>query len=176
MKKVFFIADTHFGHKEIIGFENRPFENVEEMNEILIQNWNKTVSENDEIFILGDFAFGEKEEIQKYISALNGYKILILGNHDRVYPLSWWKETGIEEVIQYPVIYREWFILSHEPLYINKNMPYANIFGHVHGNPLYTDVSEQSFCVSAERINYTPLDFEEMLKRMKNTASPEVES
>ena len=47
VKKVFFIADTHFGHKEIINFENRPFKNTEEMNEILIQNWNKTVSEKD---------------------------------------------------------------------------------------------------------------------------------
>jgi calcineurin-like phosphoesterase family protein len=169
VKKIFFTADTHFGHGEIINFENRPFKNVEEMDEILIQNWNNTVSENDKIFILGDFAFGKKEEIQKYIQALNGYKILVMGNHDRVYPLSWWQNTGIEEVIQYPVIYKEWFILSHEPLYINKNMPYANIFGHVHGNPLYTDVSRQSFCVSAERINYTPLEFHKITEKMKAT-------
>lgn len=168
MKKVFFIADTHFGHEKIIDFENRPFKNTKEMDEMLIQNWNKTVSEKDEIFILGDFAFGEKEEIEKYIAALNGYKILVMGNHDRVYPLSWWQTTGIEEVIQYPVIYKEWFILSHEPLYINKNMPYANIFGHVHGNPLYTDTSSQSFCISAERIGYTPIEFNEMLGKMKN--------
>ena len=175
MKKVFFIADTHFGHREVINFENRPFKSVKEMDEILIQNWNKTVSENDEIFMLGDFAFGEKEEIEKYILALNGYKTLVMGNHDRVYPLSWWAKAGFHEVIKYPVIYREWFMLSHEPLYINKNMPYANIFGHVHGNPLYTDVSGQSFCVSAERTGYTPLDFEEILKKMKNTDNTEAE-
>ena len=175
VKKVFFIADTHFGHKEIINFENRPFKNTEEMNEILIQNWNKTVSEKDVIFLLGDFDKKKKEEIQQYISALNGYKILIMGNHDRVYPLSWWAGAGFQEVIQYPVIYKEWFLLSPDPSHINKNMPYANIFGHVHGNPLYTDVSRQSFCVSAERTGYIPLEFEEITEKMQNAINPEVE-
>ncbi len=66
-------------------------------------------------------------------------------------------------MIQYPVIYNEWFILSHEPVYINSNMPYANIYGHVHSNPSYADYSAQSFCVSAERINYTPIEFSQII-------------
>ena len=54
-------------------------------------------------------------------------------------------------------------------------MPYANIFGHVHGNPLYADVSRQSFCVSAERTGYIPLEFEEIAGKMQNAANLEVE-
>ena len=51
----------------------------------------------------------------------------------------------------------------------------ANIFGHVHGNPLYTDVSRQSFCVSAEKTGYIPLEFEEITEKMQNAINPEVE-
>ena len=60
-------------------------------------------------------------------------------------------------------------MLSHEPLYINSNMPYANFYGHVHANPSYKDASKQSVCVSVERIAYTPANFmtlrEKMLER-----------
>ncbi|MFR0986288.1 MAG: hypothetical protein ACLSFZ_06955 [Frisingicoccus sp.] len=49
------------------------------------------------------------------------------------------------------------WILSHEPLYINENMPYANIFGHVHGNPTYKDFCRQSICVCVERTDYRPI-------------------
>lgn len=167
MSQVFFIADTHFGHPNIIQYEKRPFQSVQEMDTILIENWNKTVNKDDKIYMLGDFAFGNKEYIIDIISKLKGYKILILGNHDRSHSLSWWQSSGFNEVINYPVIYEEWFILSHEPLYINNSMPYANIFGHVHANPLYQDYSSQSFCVSVERINYKPIALDEIINLMK---------
>ena len=63
---VFFTADQHFGHKSIIEYCNRPFSDVEEMNEALIENWNKTVDNNDKIFVLGDFALGSSENIIKW--------------------------------------------------------------------------------------------------------------
>lgn len=160
MPKVFMIADTHFGHKNIIDYENRPFSCVEEQDETIIKNWNDTVTNEDKIFILGDFAFANKDRIKELIKALNGYKILILGNHDRSHSYSFWEKSGMDVVSQYPIVAFDWYILSHEPMYINKNMPYANIFGHVHGNSQYKDFSSQHFCVSCERINYTPIEFE----------------
>ena len=54
-----------------------------------------------------------------------------------------WNTVGFDIVCAYPIIIDEWFILSHEPLYTNTNMPYANIFGHVHGNPEYSNFSKQ---------------------------------
>lgn len=167
MAKTFFIADTHFDHERIIGFENRPFKDVKEMNSAMISNWNQVVSRDDKVFMLGDFAFAGKEKIQSLVHALNGRKILIIGNHDRSHSLSWWKTSGFEEVIDYPIIYKEWYMLSHEPMYINKNMPYANIFGHVHANPEYMDYTEQSFCVSVERIGYTPIEWNAMVEKMR---------
>lgn len=166
MSKVFFIADTHFGHKNIIEYENRPFQSVEEMDNTLIDNWNKTVKKREKVYMLGDFGLSNKQRIKEIVSILKGYKVLILGNHDKCYSYSWWKTAGFDEVIQYPVIYNEWFILSHEPVYINSNMPYVNIYGHVHSNPSYADFSAQSFCVSAERINYTAIEFSQIIKKM----------
>lgn len=167
MAKQFFIADTHFGHKNIIDYENRPFNNTEEMDQIIIENWNKTVKPKDKIYILGDFAAGDKTRIVELIKLLNGYKVFILGNHDKCYPYAWWNSAGFDMVSEYPVIIDEWFILSHEPLYTNTNMPYVNIFGHVHGNPEYKNYSKQHFCVSCERINYIPIELKKIIKTIQ---------
>lgn len=59
-------------------------------------------------------------------------------------------------------------MLSHEPLYINRNMPYANIYGHVHGNMTYQSITSQSACVSVERIKYTPIEFGSLINKMSH--------
>ncbi|MDP4224749.1 MAG: metallophosphoesterase [Bacteroidota bacterium] len=167
MSGVFFIADPHFGHKNIIDYESRPFKSVEEMDNSLIKNWNNTVSKTDKIFILGDFAFTGKQRVQELVSQLNGIKTLILGNHDRAHSMTWWKDVNFYEISQYPIIYREWFILSHEPVYLNQNMPYANIFGHVHTHKNYVDYGKQGFCACVERIGYKPISWDEIMDKMK---------
>ena len=161
------IADLHFGHSAIIEYESRPFENAQAMDNELIQRWNKTVSKDDKVIVLGDVSFYGAEETKAIIQKLNGYKILVMGNHDTHHPVSWWLDVGFDQVSQYPIIVDEFYILSHEPMYTNRNMPYGNIFGHVHGRPEYVDVSSQTFCVSVERIDYTPIAMEEIKARMK---------
>lgn len=66
-----------------------------------------------------------------------------------------------------PVIFRRFWILSHDSVYVNSNMPYANIFGHVHNSPIIRDYSSQHYCVSAERIAYTPICFDEIVRKIK---------
>lgn len=165
MEKVFFIADTHFGHKNIIEYENRPFKDIYEMDKIIINNWNKTVKAQDKVFVLGDFSFYAKEKTNEICNKLNGIKTLIKGNHDDN-SNKYYFNCGFENVIEYPIIFNEFFILSHEPIYINSNMPYGNIFGHVHGNKTYCDYTAQSFCVSIERIEYMPIEFNEIISKM----------
>lgn len=127
-------SDLHINHPAILQYENRPFQTVQEMNKTLIKNWCETVSSKDTIFNLGDVAFRiSKDELEKIIKNLPGKKILILGNHDRSKSISWWKEVGFNEVYPYPIIYNDFFMLSHEPLYLNLEMPYVNIHGHTHG-------------------------------------------
>ncbi|MDE6520366.1 MAG: metallophosphoesterase [Ruminococcus sp.] len=164
-KKIFLIADTHFSDSNIIIYENRPFSSVSDMDSMLVKNWNDTVSENDTVFLLGDLSFCNKEKTAEICHSLNGEKFLVMGNHDTENE-QFYYECGFSGVSRYPIIYNNFWILSHEPLYINKNMPYANIFGHVHGNPIYKDVSERSFCVSVERINYTPIEISEIQRRI----------
>ncbi len=153
--KTFFIADLHFDDNNIMNYENRPFKSCEEMNEKIINNWNNTVFENDTVYILGDIGNPE------YINRLNGRKYLVKGNHD-VYDNNYYRTHGFEEVYDLPVIYNDFWMLSHKPLYINKNMPYANIYGHIHNNPNFTSYSSHGYCVSVERIDYTPVDFEKI--------------
>ncbi len=74
-----FISDTHFYHANIIKYCNRPFNNVEEMNQILIDNWNENIKKNDIVYFLGDFSFKPNEVINR----LNGNIIFLLGNHDK---------------------------------------------------------------------------------------------
>ena len=80
---------------------------------------------------------------------------------------------GIIHASYWPVLFDNWYWLSHVPLYLNRNMPYANIFGHVHASPQYADVSRQSFCVSAERMDYRPAAWEEIMMRMKEARMEE---
>ncbi len=165
--QVFMIADLHFGDERIISYENRPFASAEEMDKQLIDNWNRVVGEQDKVFVLGDFSCHEPERDREILRALKGHKILIMGNHDRHRSCKEWRNLGFEECVEWPVLYKEFFILSHEPVYLNANMPYANFYGHVHNNPSYKSVSGQSFCLSAERIGYTPVTFEEIWERCK---------
>lgn len=79
----FYISDLHFGHKNILAFDNRPFFTVEEMDRTLIQKWNNRVEKNDEIYVLGD-TFWYNDEAPRILSELKGRKYPILGNHDRI--------------------------------------------------------------------------------------------
>lgn len=77
----FFMADTHFGHGAIIDLCHRPFKCVEEMDGYMIERWNKKVSPNDIVYIVGDLFYKHKEP-EKVLKQLKGRKRLIIGNHD----------------------------------------------------------------------------------------------
>lgn len=81
----FFTSDTHFGHQRIIELCNRPFDSVEEMNEVMIQRWNSVVKPTDTVIHLGDVALGKIAESLPLVGRLNGRKALVPGNHDRVF-------------------------------------------------------------------------------------------
>jgi len=155
-------SDLHLSHKNIISYCNRPFETVEQMNETLLNNWRNTVGKNDTIFNLGDFCFNWNGQFLKQtLEKLPGYKVLILGNHDRRYKIQWWQDIGFDEVYPYPVIYKKWYILSHENVFLNEQLPYINIHGHLHQNSLdakcYVNV-----CV--ENTSYKPILLDSITK------------
>lgn len=162
---LYFIADTHFSEENIMRYENRPFECIAEMDSTLIQRWNSRVCEGDEVYVLGDFgADGQEAAI---LRQLNGMKYLVKGNHD-VRTNQYYRDAGFHEVYDCPVIIRDFWILSHEPLYVNTNMPYANLFGHVHSSPVFKTYSRQHYCVSVERVDYRPISFDEIVRTIQN--------
>ena len=165
MGNIWFFADPHFDDENIIKYENRPFENASEMNASLITLWNETVDYDDEVYILGDFgAEGHEAEM---LAQLNGTIYLVKGNHDTK-SNDYYRKAGFAEVYDKPIIIDGFWILSHEPMYVNTNMPYVNVFAHVHGSPIYQTFSRYHYCVSAERTGFRPIMKEKMLSDIKN--------
>jgi calcineurin-like phosphoesterase family protein len=83
---VFLTSDLHLGHINIVDLCNRPFADVDEMNAAIVSRWNATVAEDDVVWVLGDVAMGNFTESMELVRTLQGRKILIPGNHDRISP------------------------------------------------------------------------------------------
>ena len=147
------IADPHFGHEAILRYEDRPYPNIEAHDEAIITNWNAVVKKSHEVYVLGDFALTNSTRMKEILKRLKGTKFLIRGNHDRKSG-AWYEANGFRRVYPFPILMDKWYWLSHEPLYLNKHMPYVNIHGHIHSAKLE---SEQHINVSVEHINYTPI-------------------
>jgi len=178
--KTFFTSDLHFKHSNIIKFTRRPFYDVNEMENVLVSNWNNKVPSDGHTFILGDFAFtGNIDYIKDVLSALNGYKHLILGNHD--YQNHFTREAVIElfdsvhdmfeirieddEMDEYQRI-----VMCHYPLltWNGKMRGSWQLFGHIHSRPL-SSASEQAltfdkfqYDVGVDNNNFTPVSYEEI--------------
>ena len=118
MRNTWFTSDLHFWHKNVIEFCRRPFATVEEMNQGLIDNWNAMVKPEDEVYVLGDFGFCGSTELKKITPALQGKKILVMGNHDWKYKTNRWIEFGFVEATNTNPSFQgleRLFTLSHFP-------------------------------------------------------------
>jgi calcineurin-like phosphoesterase family protein len=164
--KTYFISDTHFGHHNIIEFCNRPFASVLEMNQTMIDNWNKTVGVDDTIIHGGDFALGATFDVQQHIcNLLNGHKILIRGNHDG--SKSRMERIGFHEVYDYYFSFEHDLLVFHNPdsvpptiLELRDKCKYF-FYGHIHER--YVE-KEGMFNICAEALGYTPRTLEEVIE------------
>ncbi|CAN5822374.1 metallophosphoesterase [soil metagenome] len=123
-----FTSDPHFGHENIIGYTGRPFADVVEMDEALVAAWNARVGDDDEVWVLGDFAMGRIADTLGIAGRLNGHKVLVTGNHDRCWPGNGAKAAGWEEryldagfaevrhgVVRVDVVHRSGVLAGHFP-------------------------------------------------------------
>ena len=163
--KTFLIADTHFGHKNILQYEERPFISIEEMHQSLMDNWNKTVSSDDKVYCLGDMSIARSS--LKFFGELKGRKILIKGNHD-IFKLKDYLPY-FDDVRGSHLL--DSYILSHIPIHPSSLSRWkGNIHGHLHSNRVKKEdgsVDPRYFCVSAEQINFAPIDFNEVKKQFE---------
>ena len=156
MNKVFVISDLHFGHNNMAI--RRGFSSIKLHDDFIIESWNKVVSNNDTVYILGDITH-EKSAYYTQLDKLKGVKKVVLGNHD----LS----RHVPELLKHVnsvcgmVLYKG-FILTHCPISKTQFGRYKyNVHGHIHQNII------EDYCyinVSCEAINYTPILFTELIK------------
>lgn len=159
---IYFISDTHFSHKNIIKYSNRPFDSTKEMNECLIQNWNRTVQNtNDTVYFLGDFIFAQKNQPEKamdIIKLLNGQIKFTHGNHDYIHynALPYMYNVDFEVVPDLHTIhaYNTSYTLCHYPMRAWNKSHYGTIhlFGHVHGHIKDFENNLNSFDVGVDAI------------------------
>lgn len=185
MPSVFLISDTHFGHAGVCRFTRsdgvtklRPWDNPDEMDEAMVKAWNDRVRPNDKIYHLGDCVINRKS--LKTLGRLNGDKVLIRGNHD-IFNLEDYTKY-FRDVRGYHVM--NGMILSHVPVHSESLGRFGtNIHGHLHagrvrkargvnvvtGEVLYSsEIDVRYHCVCVEQIDYTPILFEDVIKRIKN--------
>lgn len=115
----FTTADSHFDHNNIIKW--RPFDSVDEMHTVLIDNWNSIVGKRDVVYILGDFAF--KNHV-KWLSCLKGKKVLIRGNHDHM---------SVEAYNQFKAVYDVYELKYNKQKIFMSHYPHRSWNGSVHG-------------------------------------------
>lgn len=182
---IWFTADNHFWHKNVIDYCNRPFETVEEMNAELVRRWNITVSKQELIYILGDFALAGVNKTRSLIEQLNGTKVLIMGNHDATnHKAKKWLEMGMDDI-------HECFQIEHFGFKINiSHFPYRGyeiderkftnqleddgnflLHGHVHEA---WKVRNKMINVGVDQWNYAPVSLPEILKEIQTINWEEV--
>ncbi len=163
---IWFTADTHLHHEASINYCNRPFSCVEEMDETIISNWNKVVSQRDTCYILGDFAFGNNDKVKKTRYRLKGKIHLILGNHD--YKNKTHRLAGIFTSISDLMTLnhnKQKIILCHYAMRVWESSHYNSwqLYGHSHGN---LQGCGKQFDVGVDSFNYFPVSFEKVTEIM----------
>lgn len=135
MSKNFYIADWHYGHKNVIAYDNRPFRTVEDMNETLIKRWNDAVSKDDTVYVLGDMFWCKNSQAIEVIDQLNGHKILVRGNHDSDHSKFLSKFDRVEDYMEVKDEGRN-VVLCHYPIPCFKNhyKGWYHLYGHVHSS------------------------------------------
>ena len=130
----FYISDLHFGHKNILTYDNRPYFSVSEMDENLINNWNNVVDKDDFVYILGDVSWYGKLKEDEILNRLNGDKILIRGNHDDNTTSSYYFQVADYMEVKDG---DKKVVLSHYPILSFNGMHHGaiHLYGHVHRLP-----------------------------------------
>ncbi len=173
---IYFTADLHLGHTNILNLSNRPFPSIEEMDNVLINNWTKKVKGNDTIFILGDLIC-KSQEPEIYLNKLKGKKVLIIGNHDG----SWLNKIDIDKHFIKTTMFLEQSLCNHLVTLCHypmlewrgsrkgidcKKLGYL-IHGHIHNRceQQYYDFFSMPHALNAgvDINNFEPVTFDELI-------------
>lgn len=179
MSEVFFISDLHLGQRNILTFNRddgsrlRPFKDLDEMHDAIINGWNSVVQNGDKVYVLGDVAFNKNS--LRLLEEMKGSKRLVKGNHDlfkiRLY-LEYFKEVyGVRQ------INGVW--LTHVPMHtqsVYSDRVLGNVHGHLHGKPVIRNTTvlkpampdPKYINASVESLDYVPISMTEVEEKFKD--------
>ena len=169
---IFYTADLHFGHKNIIRSDQRPFFNVSDMDESLIRLWNDKVSDKDTVYIIGDFCYRNERPAEWYLKQLKGKKHLVIGNHDE--PILQDKKAlsyfvTVNNIVEIKDEAKR-VVLCHYPLaeWDGFYRGSFHVYGHIHGNRNHTyeimSGIEGAYNAGCMINHYAPATFDELVK------------
>lgn len=177
----YYISDLHFNHDNIIRLDGRPFGDVDQMNEVMIFNWNERVSEGDHVYVLGDMFWKNEDKSLEIIKRLKGHKHLVQGNHDMTKGRLRFKWDSIDRYLELKDD-DKMVILSHYPIlfYNGQHRNSIMLYGHVHAtrewwfleqckknlSDVYSDIPCHLINVGCmlDYMNYTPRTLAELLE------------
>lgn len=178
MGEIYFSSDLHFCHNKSFLYEPRGFSSVEEMNEAIVNNWNKIVKPEDTVYLLGDVILNDIEKGYQYLNALNGYINIILGNHDGKTKIDLFKRIPNVNIMGYAWLlqYHKFnFFLSHYPSitsnYDDKDLKKRtiNLHGHSHQKDnFYFSGNPFMYHVGVDSHNCTPVNIDEIIYDIKH--------
>lgn len=197
LQKVFFTSDLHFGHENVIRFDNRPFASVEEMDAELVRRWNAKVGKGDLVYVLGDLIWKSRNgDAHSLIRSLNGQIILIKGNHDRFLHNAQARASlaGIKDYDDICVTLEDGSvrrcILSHYFIPFYNGHRHQAI--HLHGHSHFTDEAELELKMAKELNesdfkndiynvgcmywDYAPVTLDEILSQTVRVSEPKYET
>lgn len=181
--EIYFIADLHFGHKNCLAFDNRPFKNIDEHDSEIIKRWNDAVGIDDEVWILGDISWYNATKTIEIFNQLNGVKHLCVGNHDKKLLKNKDVRGLFMEVVDYKELMfnNQTIVLSHYPIPCFNAHYYGayHLYGHVHTGFEYNLMERVKYEMTAlydkpcnmfnvgcmvKGMDYTPRTLEEIIE------------
>lgn len=161
-------SDTHFGHNKIIEYNNRPFDNIDEHDEALIELWNSLVGKKDEIYHLGDFAWRGKSFIENIFAKLNGQKFLVKGSHDKTISKGW---KWVKESYNLKISDEISIFMSHHAHRVWPTSHYGTLhaYGHSHG---HLPPFGRSCDVGVDSWDFMPVNVDELMTFLTKIDKP----
>lgn len=167
-----YIGDTHFGHRAVLNHDRRPFESIEEHDQILIKCWNGRVENDDDVYIVGDFAYKNDNPAEWYLRQLRGRKHLVIGNHDSELlrnSVAMGYFQSVDKMMAISDCTRR-VILCHYPLaeWSGFFRGSYHVYGHIHAQmndaAIYMRNHERALNAGCMINNYTPASLDELIR------------
>ena len=178
---IYYIGDLHLMHENCLKFDNRPFETVEEMNEAIVANWNKTVTKNDTVYIVGDVCMKVTPEVLQTLRRLNGTKYLAIGNHDSRLVKELSKLDPSAQNMYFSQMKESFFIKDEDRNVFISHFPHASwnrmehgsyhVYAHLHTNlmnPVGAFMLSHMYAANAGCMlhHYTPVTLTQLFEDM----------